>query len=109
MDDLAAEVARLDKLKVDCTTGYVIWSIWPMRDDIWGQPNGRKMTNERRSEMYKSFVGSGIQNVKNDTVIVVPAKKSWIKNALNVPSIDGLTTSDIPTLEWTDAGKEAFD
>jgi len=58
--------------------------------------------------MYRSFLAFGIQNVKNDTVITVVAKKSWIKKYHQVASIDGLKPSDIPTLEWTTLGKAAF-
>lgn len=108
MDAIAADIMKWDKLKEKCTIGYVMWSIWPTPNNIWGKPNGRIMTQERMTGMYKSFLGSGIQNIKNDTVILVAAKKSWIKNYSDVKSIDGLATGDIPMLEWTDEGKEAF-
>jgi len=109
MDDLVAEAAKWDMLKKDCTIGYVMWSIWPGRNSLWGKPNGRKMTQERRARMYKSFLGEGIQNVKNDTVIVVAVKKSWIQTALQVASLEGLKAPDLPTLQWTEEGEEAFD
>jgi hypothetical protein len=109
MTDLVAEVTRWDKLKTECTIGYVMWSIWPGRDDIWGQPNGRAMTEERRTDMYRSFLGAGIQNVRSDTVITVAVKKSWIKNVGEAMSLDGLTTEDIPMLEWTEEGKAAYE
>ena len=108
MDAITAEVTKWDNLKAKCTIGYVMWSIWPTPNEIWGKPNGRVMTRERMTGMYKSFLGSGIQNIKNDTVILVVAKKSWIKNYLDVESIDGLTVGDIPMLEWTEEGKVEF-
>src|SRR5882757_1497101 len=108
MDAIAAEVTQWDRLKTECTQGYVMWAIWPSQDSLWGKPNGRVITPERRTEMYRSFLAFGIQNVKNDTVITVVAKKSWIKKYHQVASIDGLKPSDIPTLEWTTLGKAAF-
>lgn len=109
MNEISVEVMKWDKLKAKCTIGYVMWSIWPTTNKIWGKPNGRVMTRERMTGMYKSFLLSGVQNVKNDTVILVTAKKSWIKNYLEAESIDGLGPGDLPMLEWTDEGQAAYD
>jgi hypothetical protein len=109
MADIAEETAKWDKMKTECTFGYVIWSIWPGPEELWGQPNGRLMMEERRMEMYRSFLGAGIQNVRNDTVITVLVKKSWIKKVREAGSIDGLTSADIPMLEWTEEGQAAYD
>lgn len=109
MDEVAANVTKWDKLKVKCTLGYVMWPIWPTPEKLWGQPNGRAMTQDRKTTMYKSFLVDGIQNAKNDTVILVVAKKSWIKQYLQVESLEGLSTADIPPLEWTNDGKVAFE
>ena len=42
-------------------------------------------------------------------MIAVAVKKLWIMNSLDVSLIDGLMMSDIPMLQWTDEGREAFE